>query len=717
MLKQASGQGAQDISSQRAGTIKSGFTYSTFNKIIKNQHGLMFALVPMLLFIFMLFRLYELHAFFQGWIDPVYAYLMNGLTFALGSNDIGHVDHPGTPLQLFAALLITIIGWFHNSGDLTTDVLAHPEYYLRIISLTLIILNCTAIWLLGYCAFKKMGNVQMAIAIQLLPLLSAQLITFMPPVACETVVTFLAIAIAAGIIVYDTQRKENTKLVLLIAVLSALTIATKISALVVLMVPFLVFEKARTKAIYLRSTFILILLFVSPVMGKLGIFTHFLGSIATHTGQYGSGEAKMFDATIFFHSLKLMLIKEFPFTLHVLLLPIGGVVIVKKGISGTLKRIYIALAVATVLQMLIVARHYSFHYLMPVFALCVPLHGYFWLRVFQQKISQVPIRVLSLVVVLLVAGVFTRLIVKNNFHKGIVNPVEKTTQAVQSTLKGKYIIMTEYNNDTAFPEPALRFGLGYSAPEMKARYIPVLSALYPDNCFWNSHDGFSNWKGSLLASEVFLADEKIYIYANTSSCEFSIEKIKEMIQQAEMANFVSLTFVYQNEKKGEVIAQANIDRARLASYYQSSVSIETDMEEVTQGGEMIKSSNPEYPLRGGAFLSDKLARSGKKSILLTASNPFGLNFSIPLSMGTQFKIQCWQKSRTQNQALIVATASKSEIFYKTSGQNINSPGEWSRTELNFAIPKDYPEPIINFYLWNPSQDSIWVDDFHLTVFK
>lgn len=36
------------------------------------------------------------------WADPDYTYLYNGLLFATG-NEIRHVDHPGTPLQLLNA--------------------------------------------------------------------------------------------------------------------------------------------------------------------------------------------------------------------------------------------------------------------------------------------------------------------------------------------------------------------------------------------------------------------------------------------------------------------------------------------------------------------------------------------------------------------------------------------------------------------------------------
>lgn len=717
MLKEVAGHGPQGEQNQTTGNNKRIFLYLRLTSELQKKEALAFAVVPLLLFIFMLFRLAELHAFFQGWIDPVYVYLMNGLTFALGSNDIGHVDHPGTPLQLFIALLITIIGWLHSPGDLATDVLTHPEYYLRSISIVLILINCAVIWLLGHFAYRKLKNIQLSVAVQLLPLLSFQLLNYMPVVACETVITFLALAIAVCIILYDPQNENSTRLLVWITILSALTVATKISTLAILIVPFFVFEKIRTKALYLGLTFLLILVFVSPVLSKLGIFTNFMGQIATHTGKYGSGEAKMFDASIFLQSLKLMLTKEYTFTLHVLLLPIGWAVIARQNIRGLQRRIYLAVTLATVFQMIIVARHYSFHYLMPVFALCIPLHGYFWIQLFNEKISKIPSRIMSVIVVLLVGGVFTRLVVKNNFQQGIVNSVEKTTRAVQSELKGKYVIITENNNDSAFPEPALRFGLSYCGPGMKARFIPILSSVYPGNYLWNSVDGFTDWNKSYLASEVFSSQQNMYIYANTGSCEFSKEKITGMIHQAEMTDFVTLKFVYQNENKGEVIAQAMIDHAKLASYYQNAVNIETSMEEVHPGGELIQSSNPEYSFKGGTLLSERFARNGKKSILLTASNPYGLNIFIPVSAGSQFKVEFWQKSTGQQQAVVVATASKSEIFYKTSAQTISSNDAWNRSELNISISKDYPESTLHFYLWNPSQDSIWVDDFRLSVFK
>ncbi|MDP3433154.1 MAG: hypothetical protein Q8T04_09355, partial [Bacteroidota bacterium] len=275
---------------------------SGVGKYFQERRNLVFVVVPLMLFVLMLFRVAEIHFYFQGWYDPVYAYLTNGLTFALGSNDIGHTDHPGTPLQLFIALLIAIIGWMRGANDLATDVLTNPETYLRIVTISLIAINCTMLWLLGLFAYKKLQNRNMSVVLQLLPLLSFQLFNFMAVINCESVISLSSFAIAACMILCDKREEGRMKFLVIIAILSALSVVTKISSLSILIVPFLFFEKTKSKAIYLLLSLLFIVLFISPVIGKLGNFTGFIGKLATHTGQYGSGEAKLFDATIFFQS-------------------------------------------------------------------------------------------------------------------------------------------------------------------------------------------------------------------------------------------------------------------------------------------------------------------------------------------------------------------------------------------------------------------------------
>jgi hypothetical protein len=47
--------------------------------------------------------------------DPEYIYFMSGLTLSDGLLKIGHIDNPGTPLQVFLAITFRIVYFFRAS--------------------------------------------------------------------------------------------------------------------------------------------------------------------------------------------------------------------------------------------------------------------------------------------------------------------------------------------------------------------------------------------------------------------------------------------------------------------------------------------------------------------------------------------------------------------------------------------------------------------------
>jgi hypothetical protein len=682
-----------------------------------SRKNLVFAIVPAFLLLFMLFLLTEIHAFYQVWLDPVYAYLMNGLTFALGSNDIGHIDHPGTPLQLLVALLIRFLYIFGQSHDLATDVLTHPESYLHFISIVLIAFNCLALWLVGVAANRFIKNRSLAVIVQLAPLLVFQVVNFMPIVACETVVVFSSLAIVSGLLLHEMPEERKGFWLVWIAFFSALMVATKISTAVMLILPFLFFANNMQRIKFTFLILILAILFVLPVWEKLSNLTGFLAKMATHTGQYGSGEAKWFDATIYLRSLGQMIAKEWTFALHVLLIPVGWLVIFRRKLKGQMPRIYLALSVATLLQMAVVARHYSFHYLMPVFAMAMPLHLLFWLKIFQMKIESWSLRMVAFSAMILVAGVFGRLFVMNHFSAGIVNPVNRTSAAVRTQIQGTHIIISDYKNGFALPEPALRFGLAYCGPAAKAKYAPILAAHYSGNYYWNQREGFSDWNGNRLGGDVFAGHEKVYLYANTSGCGISLQKIDEMIGLSGVSGFLTNREVFRNEQSGEVIVEAEVDTAQLRKLNHPVLALEANMEELTDDHIFFRTNNPDFAIRVGGMWSDKKARSGVHSLLLTQSAQFGGNILIPVKLGRRFKLEFLQRSTDGEQALAVASASKSDVFYKTSAPAQNNPEGWARAELNVSLPVDFQEEALNFYFYNPASDSVWIDDISLKVFE
>ena len=65
------------------------------------------AIIPLLVVAWGIFTYLFFDPFYSKSSDPEFPYLINGLNCAiLKFNYIGHIDHPGTPLQIFNGLVI-----------------------------------------------------------------------------------------------------------------------------------------------------------------------------------------------------------------------------------------------------------------------------------------------------------------------------------------------------------------------------------------------------------------------------------------------------------------------------------------------------------------------------------------------------------------------------------------------------------------------------------
>ncbi len=63
--------------------------------------------------------------------DPDYIYLLSGLSMGNLHLNVGHVDNPGTPLQIIVALVTRIVHLFAGEGSYSTDILQRPDFYLH----------------------------------------------------------------------------------------------------------------------------------------------------------------------------------------------------------------------------------------------------------------------------------------------------------------------------------------------------------------------------------------------------------------------------------------------------------------------------------------------------------------------------------------------------------------------------------------------------------
>jgi hypothetical protein len=117
--------------------------------------------------------------------DPAYVYLFNGLSILSGVGP-GHVDHPGTPVQLLVAFVILIKSTLTGS-DLSEAIkaaLINPEASIATVSVFLLAGNALATWFLGFRIMRATGSIALAVGAQTGPMYLGHLLprlTYLAP--------------------------------------------------------------------------------------------------------------------------------------------------------------------------------------------------------------------------------------------------------------------------------------------------------------------------------------------------------------------------------------------------------------------------------------------------------------------------------------------------------------------------------------------------------
>jgi hypothetical protein len=684
----------------------------------KGNERFIFLIIPLLLFVFIAVALNEKVHFYYSWYDPVYAYLMNGLTFALGSVDIGHTDHPGTPLQLFCALIIKLVSLFRRTDDIAVDVLTHTELYILIITSLLIVINGISLIVIGLNAYKTTHNKYISLLIQLSPLFAFKAILFMPVLATETVLIFLSVFLAS-IIILKINIEENNYIfkVLLLSFLSGLIVSTKISAIPVIAIPFFFIRGWKRKLLFLLTTLSISFLFILPVLPKMGRFLEFISNIFTHTGKYGGGQEGIIDWSMYFDAIKKVLIEEIPFLFHIILIFIGWIfILVKKVIAPAQKRILLGMTVSTLIGILVVSRHYSFHYLIPVYVISMPLQVFFWYSIFEKDLKRFSFTKLNWLMLILILLVFFRIVVKYNFYPGMKNPVINTVNEIKNKNLSPFVIFNKTSKGTAFIEPALNFGLAYTGSEIRPKYRFIFAEYFSGNYLWNSRDGIFDWQRSYLVYDLFYKHKTLYLYNKSEDYELSCAEIQRMIENYGLTNLVKTERIYENSISGEIIVKAENDTANIKKLVIPDETIVVTMEELTSDGEYFIDESGKRFFEGGRHQSKRYVYEGYNSLLLTSSHRFGLKTELHVEQNEWFRLGAWQKSILGKSAVFVISAENSKCFYKSSNTEELSKNEWSYCEFVFRLPEDYTDSTVNCYIYLPVNDSIWIDNFVIDHF-
>lgn len=231
-------------------------------------------------------------------VDPSYFYLFDSLNLARLEWP-GHPYHPGTPVQVFGALLFRLAHPLASPAELTALVLDDPEGHLRLLGDGLVALGALALLGLGAVALRVTGRLPLALFMQAGPFLTmiilknahqakpeAMLVAVM---AAYCAVTLLALRPGA------LEGTGKTRFALAWGVLAGFGVATKLTAAPVFVLPVFLLGGWRPLLICAAAALASFTFFILPAAGSLHKFVSLTALVLKSSGAYGGGGGFVID--------------------------------------------------------------------------------------------------------------------------------------------------------------------------------------------------------------------------------------------------------------------------------------------------------------------------------------------------------------------------------------------------------------------------------------
>jgi hypothetical protein len=233
--------------------------------------------------------------------DGSYPYLLASLNIAQFIK-AGYTQQPGIVCHIFMSLVIIFTHLFQSSGqDVVSDVFARSELYLSNICFAFSLLNALGIFILGYVVTKKNGHLLSGLFFQLTPLVFFIIMLYSTNLIPESILPFLVMILIAGIISYVSEPEltssKSTRYCMLFGVTCGLIIATKISFLPLMIIPFLVIKNFSKKLLFVILSlvvFVVLFLIFSPDYKTLWTFVF---KNILYSEKYGAGSPTVINTS------------------------------------------------------------------------------------------------------------------------------------------------------------------------------------------------------------------------------------------------------------------------------------------------------------------------------------------------------------------------------------------------------------------------------------
>jgi hypothetical protein len=436
-------------------------------------------------------------------LDPEYVYLLNAANLA-GLKGVGHIDHPGTPVQVLGAVIIRVVHFFNFSAEMDwrTDVLQRPEYYLSAINAVMVGLNAFMLFILGLVTFHWSRNIWFSVWLQLAPFLSITLLQFgLTRVSPEPLLFFSSLAmvtlfvnlafLAPGAEAGAGAAKKQAFFIILLALITGFGIASKVTFIPMMIIPLVVLPRFKNKLLYLGVSIYSFVMFTLPIVRMYPRFFDWIYKLLSHSGRYGSGPSGLLASQNYLKNIKELLVGDlfFSFSLVLALAIVIATLLIptlrKISRSSVYFKLLAAVAAAQLFGLLMVSRHSASHYLLPVLNLSgiSVLLVYLYLRqvwllpgLSSKKITPVTVIFLCLVLMGLNPPGKIKQLVSRLTH------LKEKSLALHQEVEEKYRDYAKiYYYRSSSPEYALKFGNDLS----RSYHSEILQTLYKNVYFYD----------------------------------------------------------------------------------------------------------------------------------------------------------------------------------------------------------------------------------------
>lgn len=349
---------------------------------LKNK--LLLLIIPVIVFILVTTLRFNNGAYYLGSnYDPSYAYLMNANNIAHGEAP-GHVDHPGTTIQVIGAFSILIKYVFSNEeGNLSETVIQSPESYLFFVSNVIVLIISVTLYILSYKIFSFSRKLVYAFVFQFSLVTNPTVLyflVFVNPEPLLVLISLLYLYVLFRIYIKKDLDGNYSFYLKSLALISALGMATKINVLPLVIASIFLIARISYKkgycSFYLKGLtqhlllfLIIFVIMVFPALFSYQYLVHWIVGLVIGSEKYGGGEPIIISPTGFVEHLYLIFVKNPLFTFAFLLVLFLGVYLLRYKQKEEVKHLVQVLSfliIAFVLQIFIVAKHYENHYLIPV---------------------------------------------------------------------------------------------------------------------------------------------------------------------------------------------------------------------------------------------------------------------------------------------------------------------------------------------------------------